>query len=145
MADLSAFADGRFGLICHPVANCFVPAIRPVWHEAFRVLKPGGVLLAGFANPILFVFDDAASEKGELRVRHTIPFSDLTSITAEERQAYADKHEPINFGHTLEDQIAGQLDVGFMLTGFYEDSDPGYPLAKYLPMFIATRAVKPNR
>jgi SAM-dependent methyltransferase len=145
MADLSAFADGRFGLIFHPVSNCFAPAIRPVWREAFRVLQPGGVLLAGFTNPILYVFDDAASEKGELRVRHTIPYSDLTSITDEERRAYADKREPINFGHTLEDQIGGQLDAGFMLTGFYEDGDPAYPLAKYLPVFIATRALKPTR
>jgi SAM-dependent methyltransferase len=144
MADLSAFADGRFGLIFHPVSNCFAPQIRPVWREAFRVLRPGGVLVAGFANPILYIFDEAASEKGELRVRHTIPYSDLTSMTDEERRQSAAKHEPLNFGHTLEDQIGGQLDAGFMLTGFYEDGDPAYPLAKYLPVFIATRALKPT-
>lgn len=144
MADLSAFSDGQFGLIFHPVSNCFVPDVRPVWREAFRVLKPGGVLLAGFTNPVLYVFDDAKAEKGEFLVRHTIPYSDLTSISDEERRQYADKGEPLNFGHTLQDQIGGQLDAGFMLTGFYEDGDPAYPLAKYLPVFIATRAIKAN-
>jgi hypothetical protein len=48
------------------------------------------------------------------------------------------------YGHTLEDQLGGQLDAGFVLTGFYEDRDPAHPLAKFLPAFIATRAVKPR-
>ena len=39
MADLSAFPNGRFGLVFHPCSNCFVPQVRPVWREAFRVLR----------------------------------------------------------------------------------------------------------
>ena len=38
----------------------------------------------------------------------------------------------------------GQLDAGFLLAGFYEDRDPAHPLARFLPTFIATRAVKPG-
>ena len=144
MADLSAFADNRFALIFHPCSNCFAPDIRPVWREAFRVLRPGGALLAGFSNPVLFMFDDAAAEKGELIVRHAIPYSDQTSLTDEERRRYTDKNEPLAFGHTLEDQLGAQIDAGFWLTGFYEDRDPTHPLAKYLPTFIATRALKPE-
>src|SRR5262249_39665032 len=78
MRDLSRFADGSFDLVFHPVSNCFVPDVRPVWREAFRVLRPGGALLAGFSNPTLYVFDDALANKGELVVRHAIPYSDLT-------------------------------------------------------------------
>ena len=52
MADLSRFADGSFDLIFHPCSNCFVADVHPVWRECFRVLKPGGVLLAGFLNPL---------------------------------------------------------------------------------------------
>ena len=54
MRDLSAFADESFGLIFHPCSNGFIPDILPVWSEAFRVLRPGGVLLAGFVNPVLY-------------------------------------------------------------------------------------------
>ncbi|MEZ0276700.1 MAG: class I SAM-dependent methyltransferase, partial [Roseimicrobium sp.] len=43
MADLSVFEDETFDLIVHPCSNCFVPDIKPVWREAFLVLKPGGV------------------------------------------------------------------------------------------------------
>jgi SAM-dependent methyltransferase len=142
MADLPGFADNSFGLIFHPCANCFVPDVRPVWREAFRVLRPGGILLAGFCNPLLFIFDDAASERGELIVRHSVPYSDLSSLTDLERQVYVDKDEPLVFGHTLEDQIGSQLDAGFVLTGCYEDRDPKHPLAKYIPAFLATRALK---
>ncbi|MFO0798407.1 MAG: class I SAM-dependent methyltransferase [Gemmataceae bacterium] len=145
MRDLSAFPAARFDLIFHPCANGFVPNILPVWRECARVLKPGGVLLAGFVNPVLYVFDDAAAtDRGELVVRHTVPYSDLTSLTDEERRRYTDKDEPLCFGHTLEDQIGGQLAAGLVLTGFYEDRDPGHPLGKYLPAFAATRAVKPG-
>ena len=73
MRDLSAFPDGRFGLVFHPCANGFVPDIRPVWREAARVLRPGGLLLAGFTNPILYLFDDARMTEGEIAVRHQIP------------------------------------------------------------------------
>jgi SAM-dependent methyltransferase len=144
MADLSAFADGTFGLVFHPCSNCFVPDVRPVWREAFRVLRPGGVLLAGFANPALYVFDDALAEKGELVVRHAVPYSDLASLTEEERRRYTDKDEPLVYGHTLEDQVGGQLDAGFLLAGFCEDRDPSHPLARFLPAFAATRAVRPG-
>jgi SAM-dependent methyltransferase len=143
MADLSAFPGGSFGLVVHPCSNCFVPEVRPVWREAFRVLRPGGVLLAGFCNPALYIFDDALAEKGELVVRHAVPYSDLASLTDEERRRYTEKDEPLVYGHTLEDQVGGQLDAGFLLAGLYEDHDPSHPLAKFLPTFIATRAVRP--
>jgi SAM-dependent methyltransferase len=144
MADLSAFPDGTFGLAFHPCSNCFVPDVRPVWREAFRVLRPGGVLLAGFGNPALYVFDDAQAERGELVVRHAVPYSDLASLTEQERRRYTDRDEPLVFGHTLEDQIGGQLDAGLVLAGLYEDHDGAHPLSQFLPTYLATRAVKPG-
>ena len=143
MRDLSAFPDGRFGLVFHPCANGFVPDIRPVWREAARVLRPGGVLLSGFTNPVLYLFDDARMEAGEFVVRHRIPYSDLTSVSDDERRRYTDKGEPLCFGHSLADQIGGQLESGLLLTGFYEDGGPDWRLTDFIPCFIATRAVRP--
>src|SRR5947208_3133615 len=83
-----------------------VPDVRPVWRECSRVLRPGGVLLAGFVNPVVYVFDDAAAtDRGELVARHAVPYSDLTSLTDAERRRYTDKDEPLVYGHTLEDQL----------------------------------------
>jgi len=147
MRDLSAFAAASFDLIFHPVSNCFVEDVRPVWRECHRVLASGGALLAGFTNPLLFCFDNEARERGELVVRHRIPYSDVTSISEAERRRWVDNNEPLEFGHTLADQIGGQLDAGFQLTAMYEDvehlDEAKRTISNYIPTFIATRAVKP--
>lgn len=147
MRDLSAFPDHTFDLIFHPVSNLFIPNVRPVWREAWRVLKAGGVLMAGFVNPIQYLFDQRAMDSGVLTVRHKLPYSDLVSIDDDERNGYINAEEALEFGHTLTDQISGQLESGFVLTGFYEDRWPGTALADYTDSYIATRsvAIKPQR
>jgi SAM-dependent methyltransferase len=143
MADLSMFADESFGLVFHPVSNLFVPDVRPVWREAFRVLRRGGVLLAGFLNPSLFIFGSETPEHDRLEVKYKLPYSDLTSLSTEERERLLPAGEPLEFSHTLEDQIGGQLAAGFHLTGFYEDHHIELRIAQFMPTYIATRAVKP--
>lgn len=144
MADLSMFADESFDLIFHPCSNCFVPDIRPVWREAFRVLRRGGALLAGFCNPVMFLFDEASEDQGQLVVRHALPFSSLTSLTEEERERAKQRGDAMQFSHTLDDQIGGQIDAGFVITGFYEDYFPPTLLGTFMPTILATRALKPR-
>jgi len=146
MADLSAFPDGAFDLIVHPVSNVFAPDVRPVWREAHRVLRPGGSLLAGFSNPAIYLFDWPLLEQGIVEVRHPLPYSDLESLSQEEQQRYIEEGWPFEFSHTLEDQIGGQIEAGFLLAGFYEDVNPADeadPLRDYMPSYITTRAIKP--
>ncbi|MHB1317621.1 MAG: class I SAM-dependent methyltransferase [Anaerolineae bacterium] len=146
MADLSAFCDGSFDLIFHPVSNCYAPAVRPVWHECARVLRSGGALLAGFNNPVTYIFDqDALWERGEMVVRHSLPYSDLQSMPPEALERWLAEGNALEFSHTLEDLIGGQCDAGLLIAGMYEDrwTDPGAPaLDAYSPWFIATRAIK---
>lgn len=145
MRDLSAFPDASFDLIFHPVSNCFVDDVRPVWREAFRVLRPGGALLSGISNPVIFLFDPDLEKQGVMQLKYKMPYSDFTSLTDAERSRYTDPGEPLCVGHSLEDQLGGQLDAGFLLAGFYEDKHvEGDRLSEYLPGFIATRAVKPS-
>jgi len=146
MVDLSRFSGESFDLVFHPVSNCFAAEVRPVWQECFRVLRRGGVLLAGFANPLLYLFEDDPEEgMGELVVTHRIPYSDAERLSPSERREWAEKGYAIEFGHTLEDQIGGQLEAGFVLTGMYEDRPRAdeSPLSGYIATFIATRAIKP--
>ncbi|WP_206026120.1 class I SAM-dependent methyltransferase [Roseimicrobium sp. ORNL1] len=143
MADLSIFGDETFDLIIHPCSNCFVPDIKPVWREAHRVLKKGGVMLSGFCNPITWVLDPDLEAKGVLQIKYRAPYSDL-ELTEEERRRYTDSGEPLGFGHTLEDQIGGQIAAGFSITGFYEDAwaPEKHPLSAKMPCYVATRALK---
>ena len=143
MDDLSELADESFDLIVHPCSNCFTPDVNPVWSESWRVLRRGGHLLAGFSNPVRFLFDHLESEKGNLVVRHKIPYSDVTDLDDETRATFEADGEPLAFGHSLEDQIGGQLKVGFVLTDFYEDrSNEKDPLSQWIDSFVATRSAK---
>jgi SAM-dependent methyltransferase len=145
MADLSAFASGSFDLIVHPCANCFVPDVHPVWREAHRVLRPGGSLLSGFCDPVLFTLDFDLEREGIATLRYGIPYSDVTSLTDDERRRYASAGEPLSFGHSLEDQIGGQCDAGFVITAMYGDVHADDHLAsRFMPCFHATRAIKPD-
>jgi len=144
MRDLSAFADECFDLVFHPVSNLFVPEVGPVWKEAFRVLRRGGALLAGFLNPMVYVFDlELADDTGEVRVRYELPYSDATSRSEEELGRQMEKGEPLEFSPTLEEQIGGQTEAGFLISGFYEDRHRDDPIAAFMPTFVATRAIKP--
>lgn len=144
MRNLSAFADGSFDLVFHPVSNLFVPEVRPVWREAFRVLRSEGILLAGFLNPAVYIFDlDLADTTGELRVKYKLPYADETSRSEEELRGQVEKGEPLEFSHMLEDQIGGQAEAGFLISGLYEDHHRDDPIAAHMPTYVATRAIKP--
>ena len=142
MADLSFFADESFDLIVHPCSNLFVPAVRLVWEECYRVLRLGGLLLAGFCNPINYIFDQQLADAGTLQVRYPLPYSDVGSLSPTELQRYLDDEQPLEYSHTVEDQLGGQLDAGFVLTGFYEDRWADHILDHYMPTFFATCARK---
>lgn len=146
MADLGVFADESFDLIFHPCSNCFAANILPVWKEAYRVLRPGGTLLTGICNPIRFIFDEAAQdERNELVVRHEIPYADMTHLNPDELEKVL-KTQPMVFGHTLEDQLGGQMAAGFHLIELYEDRwDESDLISRYLATFLSTRALKPQR
>jgi SAM-dependent methyltransferase len=142
MRDLSAFGDASFEVIVNPVSNVFCPDLAPVWRESHRVLRPGGVLLAGFMNPDIYIFDVAAlDEREELVVRHRLPFNTLDLTDAERSRCYADG--PIEYSHSLTEQIGGQLAAGFVLTHLVEAPHHADATARYMPGYIATRAIKP--
>ncbi len=147
MRDLSALQSDSFDFIVHPVSNVFVPEVRPVWREAFRVLCRGGVMVSGFDNPVVYLFDNELGDRtGRLEVKYALPYSDLEQLTDDQKRRYEAEGLPYEFSHTLEDQIGGQIDAGFVIAGFYEDYDlptRDWPLSRYMPPYIATRAIKP--
>lgn len=138
MKDLSVFADNSFDLIFNPCSIVFVDNVLPVWKECFRVLKPSGIIMTGLINPISFQLDEES-----LKLIYKQPFSDLHSLPKEKLEELKKKNEPLVFGHSLTDQIGGQLDAGFTITAMFEDTwDVENKMDEFLPSFIATRAVK---
>jgi SAM-dependent methyltransferase len=140
MRDLSTFPDGAFDIVFNPVSNVFCPDLAPVWAECHRVLRPSGSLLVGFMNPDIYIFDPAAADRGELSVRFSIPYSDTTSLTAEEFAAL--EHDTLQFSHTMSAQVGGQIGAGFAIAGWDETPHHADLTAKYMPGYYATRGIK---
>jgi SAM-dependent methyltransferase len=143
MRDLSAFADASFDVVFHPVSNLFCPDLEPVWREAFRVLAPGGLLLAGFMNPDVYIFDLPELDRGELVVRHSIPFSSLDLTEAQRQESFGDG--PIEYSHSLTEQIGGQLAAGFTVTHLTEAPHHLDVTGRYMPGYFSTRAIRAAR
>jgi SAM-dependent methyltransferase len=144
-ADLSRFADESFDIIFHPCSNCFMAELQPIWNECYRVLRRGGALLSGFNNPFIYMYDlEAEENEGVLKLMHKLPYSDLEDLSEAEKIKKIENNEPLEFSHSLDTQIGGQIEAGFLIGGFYEDwwTDEARLLNKYSPTFIATKAVK---
>jgi len=143
MRDLSRYPDDSFDMIFHPVSNVFVDDVKVVWRQCHRVLKKGGTLLAGFMNPLAYIFDYEEWEvRGARRIRYKIPYSDLEQLDRAQLEKRIREKETLEFGHRLQDQIGGQIEAGFAITGFYEDKANDGFLDDYIDVCIATKAEK---
>lgn len=130
------FEDEAFDLIFHPVSNCYIEDVMHVWKECYRVLKKGGRLMAGLDNGINFLFDDDEKE-----IKYRLPFNPLKDN--ELVKALEKDDSGIQFSHTLEEQIRGQIKTGLTLLDLYEDTNGTGLLHDYgVPTFWATLAVK---
>lgn len=120
----------------HPVSNCYVEDVLPIWKECYRVLKKGGILLSGLDNGINYIFDDE-----ETTVAHKLPFNPLKDKKQYEESIKNDWG--IQFSHTIEEQIGGQLQAGFILTDIYQDTNGAGRLHEFnVPTFYATKSIK---
>lgn len=130
------FADEEFDLIFHPVSNCYVQDVKPIWKECWRVLKPQGLLLSGVDFYINYIVD-----ADERQIVNHLPFNPL--IDEEQRRQLERDDGGMQFSHTLEEQINGQLEAGFTLLNLYDDTNGEGRLHELnIPTFLAMRSMK---
>ena len=130
------FEDETFDIIFHPASNCYVEEVKPIFKECYRVLKKGGILMCGLDTGFAFIFDDT-----DMSIKYKLPFNPLKNPELYEECLKNDR--AIEFSHTLEEQIGGQLEAGFCLTNLMDDTDGyGFFHEYSVPTFVATRAVK---
>jgi len=143
MEDLSQIKDETFDMVINPCSIIYTEDPLKVFSEVLRVLKPGGVFMIGFSNPINWLFDFQKAKKGEYVLKYSQPYSDLKSLEKNELEELVNGNEPLLFAHSLDVLIGGQIRSGFNITDMLEDyGDETDDLRKYYPGFIATRAVK---
>ena len=130
------FADETFDLIFHPVSNCYVEKVEPIFRECYRILKHGGALLGGYDNCVNYLVDE-----NEERIVNAMPFNPL--LNEEHRKLLEDTDCGMQFSHTIEEQLGGQLKAGFRLTDLYGDTNGSGRLHELnIECYMAVRAVK---
>ena len=131
------FADEVFDLIFHPVSNCYVKEVKPIFKECARILKHGGILLCGLDNAVNYLVDE-----NEEKIVNTMPFDPL--VNEDQRRQLEEADCGMQFSHTIEEQIGGQLEAGLILTNIYSDTNGSGRLHELnVECYMATRAVKP--
>ena len=131
------FEDEEFDIVFHPVSNCYVEEVRPIWKECLRVLKNGGLLLSGVDHYINYIVDGE-----EKQIINELPFNPLRN--PQQMKQLEEEDAGVQFSHSLEEQIGGQLEAGFILTALYEDTNGQGRLHELnIPTFLAMRARKP--
>ncbi len=133
------FEGESFDIIFHPVSNCYIEKVDPLWRECYRLLRPGGLLLAGMDTGLNYLFYEEEGEK-ELKGKHPLPYNPLQNEALLRRDIA--KGEGVQFSHSLEEQIGGQLKAGFRLTHLLEDRDRTGLVKDYVPQYLLTRSVK---
>lgn len=135
-ADMSKplpFEDESFNIIFHPVSNCYIEDVRPLFRECFRILKKGGILLCGLDNGINYIVNDDETE-----IVNALPFNPLKN------PGLYREDDGYQFSHTFAEQIGGQIEAGFTLTDVDEDTNGEGRLHELsIPTFWMTKAVKP--
>ena len=138
-ADMSKplpFKDESFDIIFHPVSNCYIENVEPVFKECYRILKKGGILLCGLSTEINYLVDES-----EEKIVFSMPFNPLKN---EEHREFLEKFGGgYQFSHTLSEQLGGQLKAGFTLTNIEDDTNGAGRLHEMnISTYIMTRAIK---
>ena len=130
------FEDEEFDLIFHPVSNCYVREVEPIWRECWRVLKKGGYLISGVDHYINYIVDDEERE-----IVNSLPFDPVAN--PDQRRQLEEADAGMQFSHSLTEQIDGQLKAGFTLLDLYEDTNGEGRLHELnIPTFLAMRSRK---
>ena len=131
------FQDEEFDLIFHPVSNCYVAEVKPIFRECYRILKHGGLLLCGLGNEVNYLVND-----DETMIVNAMPFDPLKN--EDQRKQLEESDCGMQFSHSMEEQLGGQLEAGFVLTDIFGDTNGEGRLHEMrVETYLATRAVKP--
>ncbi|MBE5804593.1 MAG: class I SAM-dependent methyltransferase [Clostridiales bacterium] len=110
MCDLTRFEDESFDLVLNPPSLFYVPDVKPVFCEVYRVLKRGGCFIMCASNPIAYVCEYDAT-LGCYKAVNRMPYCSMD---------HDDLDEWVEFGHTMESYIGGQIACGFVISGYVE-------------------------
>jgi SAM-dependent methyltransferase len=127
MRDLARFGKAAFDVVWHAHSLNFVPDARRVFCQVARVIRPGGLYRMSCSNPF-FMGIDERDWNGEAYPLNR-PYVDGAEIDLQD--PYWDIGDddgnqvrvrgPREFRHALSTILNGQIELGFIILGLWED------------------------
>ena len=118
MRDLSAFADESFHHVLQGVSLTFVPDVREVYREVWRVLRPGGLYAVAHCNPATYplCFDGPANGWDGAGYRISEPYcGGPLRIDEHGRENMSDGEPTGEHRHLYRDIFNGLIETGFTI------------------------------
>lgn len=129
------FSTDSFDVVVNPVSLCYVREVEPIFREVARVLRPGGVMLAGFDSGLNYVVDYPEEE----RIVRGLPYDPLSEpalLTNEELE-----ENGVQFSHTPGELLHALHNAGFVIDDAYDDVNGEGRLSTLgIPTMLAVRA-----
>jgi SAM-dependent methyltransferase len=122
--DLSAFPDKSFDIVYQAPGMSWIPDVRAVYREVYRVLRPGGRYRVALANPAVHTADFAGGRAGWDGVGYRIAdrykggrvLKNAAGVENMEAGEPTGDHR-----HPLRDSVGGLVEAGFVIRYFAED------------------------
>jgi SAM-dependent methyltransferase len=127
MRDLSQFPDNTFDLVWHAFSVNFIPDINPVFDEAVRVLRSGGLYRIEWHNPFAVGIDETEWDGKSYPMQRVYRNGKIViennqwDITADDGTV-TKIAGPQEFNHTLGTVINGLIRRGMLVLGFWEET-----------------------
>lgn len=138
MTDLGAFPAEAFDIVYQPISICFVPDVRAVYDQVYRVLRSGGLYSVALHNPATYVvdFDGGVDGWDGVGFRIATPYRGGPIRMDENGRETMDRGEPTGeFRHLFIDGFCQLTQAGFSIRYVWEDERNllGRPESEYPP------------
>lgn len=127
MDNLSAFDDGSFDIVVHPVSTCYVPDVIPVYQEVARVLRDGGIYISQHKQPTSL---QTSIEGGPAGYRIEHPYYGDQPLPPSLKPNLIREDGTLEYVHRWEQLLGGMCRAGLVIEDMTEpmhaepDSDP---------------------
>ena len=106
ISDLSDFKNYSFDLVYQAPSMGYVPDVKKVYSEVFRILRPGGLYCAAGENPLAQFIDDSFWDGKGYRI--SVPYAVKEKKRAEDKNV-------IEYRHYLDETFNGLIECGFII------------------------------
>lgn len=132
------FEGASFDMVLNPVSLCYVREVEPIFREVVRVLRPGGVFVAGFDTGYNYIVDGA-----EERIVRGLPYDPIAN--PELLAGGVEEEEGVQFSHTPGELIGAVCRAGLVIDDAFDDVNGEGRLSELgIPSMLAIRAHKPR-